>query len=213
MTMNFRLIKQGIINILRDAENGRYQTIDFQRQVKSAEEALDNLRFVQVYYSSGQFPKSSGRNTGPTQHDISYRIEFTISSAASGDLSVLSDPSSTDQERAVALAAFQEASDLVDDSFDELFDIIYQVLMSPINYNFEQPVGIVSNRWFDQIQKDEPEPQGEYVVLTGAALLTLRATEDIVGETGTPGNGIISTTIDIIDDDVERTGVDATLTT
>lgn len=212
MTMAFRTIKSSIVSILGSAEDGRYQTIGFQRQVKGADEVLDNLRFVTVYFSSGGFPKSSGRNTGVTQHDITYRIELTVSKAAEADLTTLNDPNSTDTERAAAMIAMEEASFLADASLDELFDIVYQILMDPRNYDFGQPKGKVANRWVDQLQKDDPVPQGELVVITGSALLTMRASEDIVGETGTPGNGIISTTVDIEGDDVERTGVDANLT-
>ena len=70
--------------------------------------------------------------------------------------------------------------------------------------------GIVANRWVDTIQKDTPLPRGEYVLLTGSMILTLRVAELVEGDTGAPG-AIFDTTIDIEGDDVERTGAAGTL--
>ena len=133
--MNFRIIKENLINkILGPAEQGRFQVIGFQRQVKNAEEVLDWNRLVQVFYSSSDFSKRGGRPTGPVQNDVTYRVELTVSKAAQVDLSVINNESATPTQLAIAIAEFQEASQAADESLDELFEIIYQILISTLAY-------------------------------------------------------------------------------
>jgi hypothetical protein len=210
--MNFRTIKASIINdVLGPAEGSNFQTVGFQRQVKSADETLDTLRMVQVYYSSGDFSKRGGRLNGPTQHDVTYRIDLTVSKAAEGDLAVINDPQSSAVAIATALAAFQEASELADDSFDQLVDLVYNILMDARNIDLGLDAGVIANRWIDNVQKDQPVPRGEYVILTGSMFLKLRTAEQVEGDPGLAGE-TIDTVIDIDGDDVEKTGVTVSLT-
>lgn len=205
--MAFRIVKDAIVNnVLGPAEAGRYQTIGYQRQVKDAAGVLDNSRLVQLYYSGGSFPKSSGPNTGPTMHDMSFSVELTVAKAAAGDLSVINNPSSTPAQIAAALLAFNESAALADASLDELFDIVYQVLMDGRNIDFGLPVGTIANRWVDQLDKDLTEPRGLYVVLTGSMRLTCRAAEEILGTIGVPGDKVYDFNLEIPDDDIQKTG-------
>lgn len=186
MTMNFRVIKDQIVNnILGPAEAGRFQTIGFQRQSTAAEEVLGNLRFVQLFYSSGDFGKSGGRQTGPTQHDITYNVWLTVSAASELDLSVINDESSTPEQVSAALLAEKEACEVADTSLDELIDIVYQILMDGNNIDVCLCKGIVSNKWIGSVSKDQPTASGDYVVLTASMPLTLRTFEDVPGDTGT----------------------------
>jgi hypothetical protein len=205
--MNFRKVKTSIENILIKAENNRYVTVGFQRQSKSAIESLDFSRMVQVYYSSGDFDKSAGRLNGPVQHDVTFNIDLTVSKAAEGDMSAIINPSATQQDIIDALANFSEASQLTDESIDQLINIIYQELMDAENYDLGMDVGIVSNRWINRIQKNDPLPQGEYVTITASMQLMCRMVEIVEGDTGTPGGKVFDTVVDIANDDIEQTGV------
>lgn len=206
--MLFRTVKNSIIeNVLGPAETGSFQTIGFQRQVKNASEVLGVNRFVQVYFKSGGFSKSGGSISGPVLHDITFQIDLTLSTGAQGDLAVITDPNSTAPQVANAISLSQESSQLADESFDELVDKVYQILMDARNYDLGLTAGTVANRWINQINKNQPEPRGEYVTLTGSMLLTCRVSEAVDGDPGVTGNKIHETTIDIIDDDVEKTGV------
>lgn len=208
MTMNFRTIKDQIVNnILGPAEAGRFQTIGFQRQSTGAEEVLGNLRFVQFFYSSGNFSVSGGRQTGPTQHDITFNVWLTVSAASELDLSVINNPESTPEQVSAALLAEKEACEVADASLDELIDIVYQILMDGNNIEMGLDKGIISNKWIGSITKDQPTSSGDYVVLTASMPLTLRTVEDVPGDTGTAIE-VINTKIDIDDDDVEQTIVE-----
>lgn len=209
--MNFRLIKDNLINkILGPAANSRYRVVGFQSQTKSAEEILDCDREVKVYYSSSEFLKSGGRASGPVQNDVTYRVELTVSKGAEVDLSVINNPQATASDLAIAIAEFGTASELADNSIDELFEIVYQILMDARNIDLGFGKGIVANRWVSRIQKNEPVPFGEYLVLTGSIDFQLRTSEEILGDTGTPATGY-GVVVDQEGDDVEQAGVSGTL--
>lgn len=208
--MNFRVIKAALVTLLGDAEASRYETIGFQRKVVSAKEA-HALRKVQVYFASGQLPKSSGRVNGPVQHVITYRVELRVASAAVGDLAPLAEGSgATDGQRADALTAFQEAAEIADDAFDELVDIIYQIIMDARNVDLGLAIGIVAERYIAEIQKDNPVPQGQYVMLTGSMDLTCRTDEQVDGDPGIAGDAF-DNTIGIDGDPNDNTGAAGTL--
>lgn len=209
--MNFRLIKTSIIdNVLGPAEAGRYRTIGYQKQTTDVEDVLDNERSVQLFYSSSDFPKNASGLQGPFKHEISYRLELAVSKEAAIDLAVLNNPSSTAIERAAVLTSVQEAADLADESFDDLVDILFQVFMDARNIELGLPVGDATDRWIGQVRKDEPEPTGEFVLLTGTMVLTCSTSEEAPGDPGVSGAKIIDTVVDIDGDDVEQTGVEVT---
>lgn len=210
--MNFRLIKENLITkILGPAEKDRYRVIGFQRQVKNAAEVVDWERLVQVFYSSSEFPKSGGRQTGPVQNDITYRIWLTASKAAQIDLSIIDNEAATAIQRAAAIEEFQEASQAVDDSMDELFEVIFQILMDARNLDMGFDKGVVANRWVSRMQKDDPENRGEYVLLTGSLDFTLRTVEQVDGDKGTVTATIYDVTVDQDGDDVEKAGTSGNL--
>jgi len=182
MTMNFRLIKASVVNLLGTAAAGRYRTIGFQKPGQGAAEVKDNNRSVQVYYSSGDFPKSAGNPSGPTTHEITINFDLTVSAPARVDLSVIQNPASTPAQIQSALAALQEAANLADDSIDELADNIYQEIMDArnIDLGLARPV---ASRWIGNINKDDPLPRGKLVVLTGTMQLTCKIDEQVSGET------------------------------
>ena len=209
--MKFRKIKFSIIdNVLGPAEAGRYQTIGYQKQNTDVEDVLGNKRTVQVFFSSSDFPKNASGLQGPFKHEISYRIELAVAEESAVNLAALKDENATDADREKAWKSFIEAGDAADDSFDELAEIVFQVFMDARNIDLGLPIGDVSDRWVGQIRKDEPEPTGEFVMLTGAMMLTCSTSEEAEGDPGVTGAAIIDTTVDLEDDDVEKGGVKVT---
>lgn len=208
--MNFRKIKNSITdNVLGPAENGRYRTIGYQKQTVDVEDVLGNNRTVQVFYSSSDTPKNASGLQGPFKFDVTYRIELAVAEQAGVNLDALLDSGATDADREKAWKSFQVSGDNADASFDELVEIVFQVLMDARNIDLgldEKPY-VVSDRWVSQIRKDDPEPTGEYVLLTGAMLLTVSTTEEAAGDPGVEAAYTLSTVIDIDGDDVEKTGV------
>jgi len=209
--MNFRKIKQSITGkVLGPAEGGRYRTIGYQKQNTDVEDVLGSNRTVQVFFSSSDFPKNASSLQGPFKHEISYRIELAIAEEAVVNLTALKDPGATDADREKAWKSFVDAGDAADDSFDELAEIVFQVIMDARNIDLGMPIGTVADRWVGQIRKDEPEPTGEFVMLTGAMMLTCSTSEEAEGDPGVTGAAIIDTTVDLEGDDVEKGGVKVT---
>lgn len=206
--MNFRVVNQAIIDTLGLSANGLFRMTGYKGQGKSAEEVKGNLRQVQVYYADGDFPKSSGRQTGPTQHNMTFGIGLTVSAPATCSLSAINTPGATSGAIATALAAMSDASHNADILIDELYELVYQILMDGRNLDLNLPVGTISNRWVTKLQKDDPNTKGDLVVLTGVVTYTCNTVESPAGATGTIANSV-STVVDIIGDDIEMTGVTA----
>lgn len=210
--MQFRVIRDKLIEVLGAAAAGNFRVIGFQKQTKNAEEVKGNNRSLQVYYSTGDFSKKGGRMTGSPQHDMVFRLEFTVSEPAKVDLSVIENPGSTALQIANALAALQTASKLANDSMDEFFEIVYQILMDANNVTLGLPAdaegkeNAMANRWIPDFRKDETLEKGELVVLTGIAMYACRSDEAVVGASAVPGLKTIDTTVDNDGDNADQAG-------
>lgn len=205
--MNFRIVTTAIQTILGNAAAGRFRVVGFQKQGQAGSELLNNDRSVQVYYADGDFPKSSGRQTGSTQHNMSFEIGFSVSAKARLNLSAINNELATVSQLAAAMSAMQEASYVANSLFDELSEIVYQILMDGRNFDLGLPRCTISNRWVESIKKDPVLPKGEIVVLTGALIYSCNTSEAVVGDTGVLMTEGIGSQLDIYYDDVEKTGI------
>lgn len=214
MTMNFETLQSNITTMLENAAAGRYRVAGFQPKTEDAEESLDTNRLVSVFFSEGQFPKNMNGINGPIQHEVTFRFEFFVTKSAEGDLATINDPGSTPAQIQTALANIKLAEQLADDSLNELFGIIYQIVMDARNRHLGLPRGTIADRWVDNFRKDRPAEinvargilGGKFITLTGSLDLTCTIDESILGDTGTAGY-IYDNVIDLTDDDNERTGV------
>ena len=213
MTMRFRQIRDAIIQILGDNAAGQFRVIGFQEQHMAATENLDNERSVQVFYKKGDIPGGENGSSDGFMHEMIFGLELTAAKAAEGDLAALNNPGDPSGV-ATALANFMDASHVADRSWDELLDLVVQIIMSPIYLDFgleptpENPDGFtIGSRRLEEIEKKQPLPYGEYVTITGSVLLKCKINELVVGVTPTPLEGL-NTQIDIKDDDVEQTAVE-----
>ena len=213
MTMQFRQVKSALVTLIGDAadagDGDRYRTIGYQPQAQAAVRTLDSDRSVQVFYRSGDLPKSGGSPTGPFKHDLTFSVELTASKATEGDLSTLENSGSTDLQRATALAGFQKAAALADDSLDELIDIIFQVIQRADNLDLGHS-SVVANRWLSDIRKNEISERGEFVIATASMTLTATVSEDVEGlavlnldDEGALLSTEIDTTLKVTEDDDE----------
>lgn len=210
--MNFRIVKTAIQDLLEAQAAGRFRVIGKQVMSKSADEIMNNDRLVQVYYSDGNFPKS-GRLHGPKTHDIVIEIDMSASASAEGDLSILDNPLATAIQKAAAIAAIREASEIADTKIDELIDAVYNILMDARHEGLLLEKGLISSRWIDRIQKDTLLERGEFVVKTANMKYTCRVQEIVSGDIGNqPARVIydsttpISADIEEVLDSVEKTG-------
>ena len=206
MTMNFRVAKNALRDILGAQAANRFNVIGFQRQEKSAEEFIGVNRLVEVYFKSESFDRGNGRLNGPTQGDVSIAIELTTSAAAKADLTIFQNPASTEEQLSAALLAMSEASVIADESFDELADAVYQIVMSGVNLDLGLPKGTIANKWISTINKDDPNPRGQLVTLTGSLVFSCRVSEDVPGDDTGKDIATIDTELGIQEDTIQKTG-------
>ena len=207
MIMNYRIIKTNIIDILAANSKNCFKVIGHQRQNKSADDTLGNNRLVQVYYSFSEFSKSRGRLNGPVQHDVTYRIELTVSAPAKVNKKVLNDPNSAAAMIASVLATAQEASAVADEQLDELYQLVYQILMDANYRMLNMPKGELSNKWIPNWHKNDPLDKGEYTVLTGNMFINVNTAEQLLGVEAVVNGDIQDVTINQAGDENEKTGL------
>jgi hypothetical protein len=197
--MLFRTVKQALETTLMSNANGQFTVEGYQRQSHAAEEILGTLRHVSVFYSRGAFDKArSGWLSGPWKHAMTFTVQLELSAQASMDLSVLNpNVTATGAQRMAALAASQTAGIVADEYWDQLAEIVWQILINPVNQQLglTPPIGI-SDRWIDNISKEHPAPVGEYVILTGTMDYSCLGSETTAGVIGTPaGKNAIDVTL------------------
>lgn len=206
--MVFREIRDAIRGLLAQSANGEFNVIGAQKRGKGASEVIDRSRLVEVYYSRGDFPKSAGSLLGPTTHEMSFRIDLTVSKSAQGDIDTIVNPAATAAEVARAIAAMKESDLAADESLDELFELVYQILMDARNVDFGLEIGTVGSRWVSALNKDEPIERGNYSILTGSCLLTCKTSEAVPGIIGVEAGNITDTTVEVETDIPGRAGVE-----
>jgi hypothetical protein len=206
--MEFQTVKAAIKQTLNDQSLERFDVFGYQRQSKSAE---DFTKLVNVFYRSGSFPKSAAGIYGsPVKHEMEFEIEYTVSAAAEADLSKLNSDTAAADEIAIALAAMKDGSAAADELIDQLFSDVWNIIMNAENAFFGLNDYKVQDRWLEDIQKDNPIPQGEYVVLSGRSRLTCTVEEIPGGETGTAGTAY-NNTVNIQGDPNNNAGASGTL--
>lgn len=186
-TMAFRTLKAALETLLDANANGLYSVEGFQRQSHDAEGLVGYGRHVTVFYRQGQFDKArSGWLQGPFKHAVTYQVELKLAAPAHADLTAL-DPRvpATPQERMSALAAMAPAAKVADDQWDELADLIWNILIAPANADTLGGVNI-EDRWIANVQKEMPAPLGEYVLLAGTMDYTCTVIETPPGDSGIP---------------------------
>lgn len=185
--MQFRTIKGALTNLLGAQAAGRYTVEGYQRQSHSADEILNNLRHVTVYYVSGAFPEEgSGLEEGPFDHEMTFRVEIMLSADAKADMAALDNANATGAQYAAALAASLPASANADALFDELVEILWQILIDPTNRDLGLSQYTIEKRWIRNVQKEHPLPRGSYMVLAGTMDYVCRAIERTTGVVGVP---------------------------
>lgn len=186
--MEFRDAVRAIIDVLGSASLGRYRVQGYEPEPEDAGKFVGSDRTVRVFYSGGKFPENSGSAGGAQLHDFSVNVEMVVAADSEMDVGALMDPESSEARRAQAIAGTRPAAMLVNEGFDELIDIIWNLLSSAENvflgsedYRFEHHVKAV--------HKDRLIPLGEHAILTGYMTVDMSVVE-------TPEGGDIPVTND-----------------
>ena len=183
--MQFRKTKKNLMTILNQAAKGRFRVVGHQVQVVDSTEILGKKRRVQVFFAEADYPKGESGQASTVQEDAVYRIELAVSAATKVNLAVLNDPTALDAQREAALDAFKSSSELADDSMDEFYDLVWNILMDGRNADLcEEAPFKAKNRWIESFRKENPVPQGEYVELTASIQFSCKLVEQPDGDIG-----------------------------
>lgn len=206
--MNFITVTNALKNILAANAAGKYRVAGYQKKATSDKEIIENNRLVQVFYKSGDF--SGGQNSS-SQHDAVFRLVYTVSATAKLDLSVIDDPSATDEQRAAAIAAGLDSEALADSYFNDLISYTWNVLKSATNINLgiDESTLILANQNIKSTYKDEPARDGSLTVLSGYMDYVCRFVENIEGDTPVipEGDDLINIEFFVNGDDTARSGL------
>lgn len=203
--LKFIAVKTSIQNALIAAAAGNYRVAGNQKQEKAAENSKGLNRLVEVFYKNGSFPKDRGRYTGPVSHETFYSVELTVSEPSKVDLAVIDNPNSTAEQLQVAINGIAEATSLADISMDDLISSVYQTLMSGPNLDLDQAKGVIADRWIGRVEKSDPNPRGQLVVLTASMGYGCTLSEDLPSDAPIPSVGISFET-ELKDDNVTKQG-------
>ena len=205
--MNFRTVVAAIITVLGNAADSRFRVIGYRGQGKDAQDVRANRRLVQVYYSAGDFPKRASRSVGTAMHDMVFNVGLTVSAPCQADLVTINSSATTPTQKAAALLAMIEASAVADTLWDELAELVYQILKDGRNRDLGLAVGVIAEPWVQSLKKDPPANDGGLVVLTGAVQYCCRTTEDADGDVGV-ADADVNTTLKMSGDSIQATKVD-----
>lgn len=205
--MIFQEIRDSIRRVLAQNADGEFSLIGAQKRGKGAAAVKDKNRLVEVYYYRGEFPKTGAGVLGPSKHEMQFRIDFTVAQASKGDIATIQDPGATADQVSRALQAMKESELAADDSLDDLFAQVYQILMDARHETFDLPLGTVASRWVSSLSKDEPIERGNFTILTGSCILSCTTAEPVTGYQGVEAGPILDTTVEVETDLPGKAGV------
>jgi len=207
-----------VVSMLAAQAAARFTVIGFQRQTKPAETRIDNV-LVQCWINSANIDWSRCSRNGPKEHEVGIKIQFTIAQPASGDIATLTNLSSTDMQRATALANLTAADQETSAALYAAWSAVFEILDDARNQTFGLAKGAISDKSFSNFNQDEPPSNGGLAVNTATATLDFRVKEAQLGDSGyTPDPAIYDNTlegtgIDEVVDEVSQAGQITQVTT
>lgn len=185
--MNFEIVRDALRATLEagsisGGHPGRFRVPGSPKQRTGDNEILNLNRSVQIYYFSGDFENSSKQELN---HDAKFEIKLNCSSDTKADLATFEDELSTSEEIQTAFAAVELATDRVEDSMDELWRMVIQILKDPKNQYFGLAKGAVSTVRMPNFVKSDIMEKGDLVTLTAKGTLSCNMDETLIGATPT----------------------------
>lgn len=181
-TMVFEDLRDSLLTLLQTKAGSRFRAIGVQHQSFSSKEIKGDLRTVQVFLNTSDYPASGKQKF---KHDVSFQIELSVSSPSKGDKATIADDTALASARQAALLAVQDGIDLVDKSMDELWRMVTQVLKDPTNEDIGLASYVVSDPVLNGFRKNQVLDKGTLTTLTGSATWSATIDETTPGATGT----------------------------
>lgn len=176
--MDFRVLTDSVINLLGDASQGEYKVLGYEPFPQDASAYKGKNRTVRVFYPGGSF---SNQSSEQYDHDFELKVEMCVTADAETDLDALLNGDSTQQELAYAMGSMRDSADVANRQFDELLDLVFNVLASPGNKWLGLDKYRVKKASILDTKKNRLLPFGEHAVLTGWITLGIQMVETATG--------------------------------
>jgi hypothetical protein len=185
--MNFELVRDAFRATLKagavsGGHPGRFRVTGSQKQRTGDNEILNLNRTVQIYYEQGGF---SGSDKQQLNHEATYEIKLSCSADTKADLATLDNDASTPAEITAAFDNIELATDRVEDSIDELWRMVIQIMEDPANEDYGLTPGTVDTVRLTNFLKSDVMEKGDLVSIHGKATLTCNMDETLSGVTPT----------------------------
>lgn len=176
--MEFRALKKAVTALLGDSSQGEFKVVGYEPFPQDAADYKGKDRTVRVFYPGGEF---SNQASEQYDHEFKLAVELCVTAAAESDLDTLMNGDATQQELAYAMASMRDSADIVDDQFDELLDLVFNVLASPANKWLGLAKYRVKEASIQALKKNRLLPFGEHAVLTGSVVFNIKMVEKAKG--------------------------------
>lgn len=206
--MKFIEIRKAMTQLLFDNAGGLFRVIGHEPQVVGARNTFGNARLVSVSYASGEFQKGASGVRGATTHDGILSIDFTVSQAAKGSVSVLRNENATALEKKDAIAEITEAGALANNSLEEVMALVWQIIKDKRNIYLGLADYSSANQWIDRIETERIFEEGGLAVRQARMFYSFRVSEAATGLTPGPPLDVVKydTDFEINNDPVQKTG-------
>ena len=179
--MVFEQLRDSLLTLLQTKGGSRFRAIGVQHQTFSSQEIEGDLRTVQVFLNTSDYPPSGKQIF---KHDVPFQLLLSVSSPTKGDKAVIDDDNASASARQTALLAVQEGINLVDKSMDELWRMVTQILKDPANEEIGLADYVVSDPNLTGFRKNQVLEKGTLTVLTAQAAWSAHIDETTPGITG-----------------------------
>lgn len=188
--MYFRQIKTALEQLLIDKAAGRYRVQGYQIQTRSPEEVEGNNRLVVITYDQGDFPGQGYRSGGSVDHQASYRVALYVSSGSIADIQEITNAENTNGQRQTSLSVTIPGHKIIDDSIDELFEIVFQVILDREDTDLGLGSEAFDKLIISQYQKDDPFEMGGKACISASFQIQAKLNEEITGADPIAGESI-----------------------
>lgn len=177
--MQFHLVVQALIDLLQAAAAVEaFEVLPYPGRATDIAVFNGVGRTVRVYLEEADILQSN-RKGGPYDHNLTIALELSAAETVGIDLDVIEDPEATDGERQAALQAADDANLLVNQSIDQLYELVFQIVLD--NRNRNMGLSTVSNLWLEGFKKGAPAPTGAFVFNSAKVTVRCTVSEHVVG--------------------------------
>lgn len=177
------LVSKEVLNYLATllATDGSFSVIDPQAAYHEDESGTKPI--VEMHISGGDFFAPGSSPTGDKLHSFTIEIHVIASASAKYDLSVIENPSSTEEEVATAMIAGLGAANIAYGIIFEVFSLIFDLINNRANYDFGLEKYTLKKKELGKYNIERHVTSGNLATVHGMSKIDLLVVEPVEGVT------------------------------